>query len=114
MSFCISIRELGEDLCELYSDHAEWSVKTFGSDADRGPIGALRHLEKEAAEAQGNPTDSSEYADCLLLILDASRRAGIGLAELINAAAKKMEVNKSRRWPEPTPDEPVEHLEAAK
>lgn len=29
---------------------------------------------------------------------------------MINAAEKKMVVNKTRAWPRPTPDEPVEHL----
>ncbi len=76
----------------------------------RGPIGALKHLAKEAKEAAESPHDKVEYADCLLLILDASRRAGIGLTELIETAWDKLQVNKTRKWPMPTSDEPVEHV----
>src|SRR5688500_7375797 len=59
---------------QLWLDQAEWSQATFGSDDERGPIGALKHLAKEAVEAQAAPDDEEEYADCLLLILDAARR----------------------------------------
>lgn len=95
---------------ELVRDHAKWSQETFGSDADRGPLGALRHLEKEAREAQDRFDEPEEYADCFLLILDASRRAGIKPMQLVEAAQRKMEINKSRKWPTPTDDMPVEHV----
>lgn len=104
------IFDLGEALLSLSRDHAAWSQKTFGSDADRGPIGALKHLAKEAVEAQDSPGDSSEYADCLLLLLDASRRAGFSPLALIRCAQNKMQANKARDWPAPLADEPVEHV----
>lgn len=94
--FFYSMVDTGEALAELASNQAEWSQKTFGKDIERGPIGPLKHLEKEAREAQNNPTDITEYADCFLLILDAARRAGIKPLELIRAAQAKMEVNKKR------------------
>lgn len=106
-----SITILGADFLDLIEDQADWSRKTFGSDAERGPIGALRHLSKEALEAAENPTDRSEYADCLLLILDAARRAGIKPLDLIHEAKAKMKINKSRTWPKPeSTDSPVEHI----
>jgi hypothetical protein len=110
MTWLVTALEAGELLRDLAGDQAEWSQKTFGSDKDRGPIGALRHLEKEAREAAENPTDPMEYADCFLLILDAARRAGIKPMELMKHAAAKMEINKARTWPKPTSDEPVEHV----
>lgn len=94
----------------LVHDQAEWSQATFGSDKTRGPLGALRHLEKEAREAQESPTDPEEYADCLLLILDAARRAGISPPALVDAAQQKMIINRQRNWPKPVDDTPVEHL----
>jgi ParB family chromosome partitioning protein len=94
----------------LATDQAEWSQATFGADSDRGPIGPLRHLEKEACEAQQCPEDLEEYADCLLLILDAARRAGFGPMALVLAAQNKMAVNKTREWQRPTSDQPVEHV----
>lgn len=104
---------IGEAMCDLAYNQAEWSQATFGRDGERGPIGPLKHLEKEAREAQANPDDVSEYADCLLLILDAARRAGISHIELVKAASAKLEINKKRQWPKPASDQPVEHIREA-
>lgn len=95
---------------EFWNEHSAWSQKTFGTDAERGPIGALKHLEKEAREAQAKPTDLEEYADCLFLTFDAARRAGISLDQLIDIAFAKLEKNRLRRWVKSDkPDEPTEH-----
>ena len=102
--------KLGEALLDLAADQSAWSQATFGSDIERGPLGALKHLEKEAREAQADPTDVMEYADCLILLLDASRRAGMSPLDLIQYAQKKMAVNRGRQWPTPTADQPVEHV----
>jgi hypothetical protein len=102
--------QLGLDVYDLYTDHAEWSRATFGPDSERGPLGPIRHLQKEALELEASPHDPMEHADALLLILDASRRAGLDLHELIDAARKKLEVNKARSWPKGEPDQAVEHV----
>jgi len=103
------VSELGIQLHDLAVDLARWSQATFGADVERGPLGALKHLEKEAREAQAAPLDPSEYADCFLLILDAARRSGISPLKLVLHAREKMAINKARTWPKPTSDEPVEH-----
>lgn len=100
---------------DLILDQSQWSQATFGEDSVRGPMGALKHLEKEAAEAQraldiGPDNTLEEMADCFLLLLDANRRAGFKIGDLIEAAKVKMVVNKQRTWPKPTSDEPVEHV----
>lgn len=105
---------LGAALSELAKDQSEWSQATFGKDSDRGPIGALRHLAKEAEEAidaipYGYQSLRTELADCLLLILDAARRSGVLPIALIAAAQAKMVVNRERTWPKPVDDMPVEH-----
>lgn len=109
-----TIVDLGDKLSDLVRIQSEWSQATFGTDASRGPLGALKHLAKEAVEAQaavGCKADfTEEMADCLLLVLDASRRGGVKVMQLIEAAQAKMKVNKSRQWPAPTSDEPVEHV----
>lgn len=106
--------ELGDKLADLVTEQAQWSQATFGTDASRGPLGALKHLAKEAVEAQesvGCKSDfTTEMADCLLLVLDASRRGGVKVMQLIEAAQVKMQINKAREWPKPTSDEPVEHV----
>jgi hypothetical protein len=101
---------VGERLLLLAKDQSDWSQATFGTDQERGPLGALRHLEKEARETQAAPGDIEEYADCFLLILDAARRAGISPLQLIEAAQRKMLINRQRTWPRPVDDQPVEHV----
>jgi len=106
----LSSAEFAQEFAALVCDQAEWSQATFGSDTSRGPLGALRHLEMEAREAQQAPDDPEEYADCFLLILDAARRAGISADALVAAARQKMIINRQRQWPRPVDDTPVEHL----
>lgn len=96
---------LGRELQTLADDQSRWSQLTFGTDDQRGPKGALKHLAKEAVETErawsAERFDAAalceEFADCLLLLLDASRRAGLSPLGLIQAAADKMKVNKSRK-----------------
>lgn len=118
--------ELGHALKSLADDQAEWSQKTFGPDDVKGPLGALRHLEKETVEAQAEAVKvanleprwsfdklQTELADCLILLLDANRRAGFTPLSLVKAAQAKMTVNKARQWPAYDPgrgDVPVEHV----
>lgn len=109
-NYTIVSLDFAEKFRDLVSDQAEWSQRTFGTDQDRGPIGALKHLALEAVEAQSDPASVEEYADCFLLILDAARRAGIKPMQLVEAAQAKMVKNKARQWPKPTSDEPVEHV----
>lgn len=88
-------------------EHAEWSDKTFG---DVGPVGPLKHLSKEALEAAAEPDDISEWADMQFLLWDAQRRAGISDSEITAAMVEKLEINKSRQWPEPKDGEPRLHI----
>jgi hypothetical protein len=109
-SFDLQARDVGALLLDLAADQSEWSQATFGKDTGRGSIGALKHLEKEAREAQAAPLDRTEYADCFLLILDASRRAGMTPLDLIREAAAKMVVNKGRKWGPKVEGQPTEHV----
>ncbi|HFW0061270.1 TPA: DUF550 domain-containing protein [Salmonella enterica subsp. diarizonae serovar 61:l,v:z35] len=88
-------------------EHAEWSDKTFG---DVGPVGPLKHLSKEALEAAADPSDPLEWADMQFLLWDAQRRAGISDGEITAAMIEKLEINKSRQWPEPKDGEPRLHI----
>lgn len=103
--------DAGDLLLLLAREQAEWSQRTFGTDQERGPLGALMHLEKEAREAQESPDDPTEYADCLLLIIDAARRANIDAVQLLHHAYDKLQICKQRKWPKPTNlDQPIEHI----
>lgn len=115
--------DLFDNIADLVHSQSEWSQKTFGSDEERGPIGALRHLEIEARETceewrffRSGKSDrqsvNEEFADCFLLLLDASRRAGLSFRELLDAAIAKHEKNKRREWPkiEAGGESPVLHV----
>ncbi|EKL1665837.1 DUF550 domain-containing protein [Salmonella enterica] len=88
-------------------EHAGWSDATFGN---VGPVGSLKHLSKEALEAAAEPGDLSEWADMQFLLWDAQRRAGITDEQITRSMAEKLEVNKTRQWPEPKDGEPRLHI----
>lgn len=98
------------DFPALWDDQSAWSQKTFGTDQERGPQGSLKHLIKEAQEALQKPDDHKEYADLIILVCDASRRAGLTMGDLLKAAHAKMAENKKRTWPKPVEGEPCEHV----
>lgn len=92
---------------QIRREHAEWSDKTFG---DVGPIGPLKHLSKEALEAAADPSDPLEWADMQFLLWDAQRRMGLSDEFITRAMIEKLEINKSRQWPEPKDGELRLHI----
>lgn len=123
MSFVGSALDFHEKLSDLWLAQKKFSERAFGADAVRGPVGALRHLSKEAREAAealaaekfepGTVAGEAvrvELADCLLLLMDAIRRSGFKLGHVLDAAVAKQRVNEAREWPAPKPDDqPIEH-----
>lgn len=105
------MKALGEGFATFWPAQAEWSQATFGPDNERGPIGPLKHLAKEVAEVMADPSDIMEFTDCLFLLFDSTRRAGFTFEELRDAAWKKLEINKARKWQTPPKgDEAIEHV----
>lgn len=111
-------RHVSDKAQRFWDEHSEWSQATFGLDSERGPLGPLRHLEKEAREAYLElvlpDEDTSEkleleLADCLFLIFDAARRAGMSLDKLLDKCFEKLEINKNRKWKTPNENGVVEH-----
>lgn len=98
---------LGQKLRQFCNDHAKWSTETFGR---RGPIGPLKHLALEVQECLDKPDDLEEYADCMLLLVDASRRAGFDIETLLDASIKKLAKCKKRQWSVSNGDEPSLHV----
>ena len=89
-----------------------WSDETFGD--DRPPNAIIAHLKKEAEELYQKPFALEEYADCLLLLLDAARVAGFSANVLAQAAFMKLRTNVLREWGEPDENGAVEHVRKAK
>jgi hypothetical protein len=142
--FAASI-QYADDFEALYVTQAEVGNEKFGDEFERGPLGTLKHLLKEVwTELIGAPDsltlaqvmefeglgegvdDETEWADALILLVDAHRRATRRLLRrqgvegavytmyamaLLKAALAKVEVNRQRVWPRAEGDEtrPVEH-----
>ena len=83
---------------KLLKEQQEFSDKAFGTPEIRNESGALHHLRLEINELIENPDDTSEWADCLLLLIDAARRKGFTFDRLVDFALEKIEINKNRSW----------------
>lgn len=83
---------------QFIKERNKFSGETFGSPEERDCMGPLYHLREEIDELIDNPNDTSEWADCLLLLLDAAWRKGHTFDELVGFAMAKLEVNKKRTW----------------
>lgn len=102
----------GLGFARLVQEHADWSQATFGPDHVRGPKGPLEHLKDEVVEVLDKPEDILEFADCLLLLMDALRRARHTPDQLLEAAWKKLQINKDQVWEKPTdPNAAVYHVD---
>ena len=82
----------------LLKEQKEFSDKTFGTPQERNEMGALHHLKLEIDELIENTNDTSEWADCLLLLIDGARRKGHTFSDLVDFALAKIEINKKRTW----------------
>ena len=133
-----------ENLTDLVNEQTDFSRRVFGPDEVRGPKGPLEHLSKETREAvkawenykaweqivlaSGGASGQedaaaakqeflTELGDCLILLLDATRRSGYKIGAVVQAAREKMKVNLQREkdglWPPFDPanvDKPIEHI----
>lgn len=87
-----------DKLNDFFRRYTEFSNGAFGSPEERGCLGPLHHLQEEVKELIDNPDDELEWADCFLLLLDAARRKGHSMDDLVRFANAKLEINKKRSW----------------
>ena len=103
----------------LMDAQASWSNKTFGS-LQSNPV-ILRRLQQEVSElidACHSPDDPAsvlpavleEFADCMLLFLDAADKFGITASDLLVASRIKLNINKQRNWSLPDNNGFIEHI----
>lgn len=102
-----------KDLQKLMDDIREWSDATFGEGQRTIPI--LHHLIKEVPEAiQACDRDAEtaiyEFADCMMLLLDAANHHGISAEDLLISVRAKLEINKHRKWGKPDKNGVIEHI----
>jgi len=98
-----------KELEDYIQRQKEWSMKTFGE--GRRTIGLCKHIESELLEIKKNPEDVMEWIDILILGLDGAWRTGATPEQIVKTLARKQEINFSRKWPEPSPeDKPNFHV----
>jgi len=102
----------------LMDDIQEWTGKTFGEGPDR-IVPNLKHLQKEVPELieaiETGTMDHiirAEFADCFILLLQASTRYGLKAEDIESICNAKMIVNKGRAWGKPDADGLVEHIDS--
>lgn len=111
VKFSTPYAEADAGFVQFIDDLADWQEETFGPSSDIS--GVLAHIRKELVEVKESPDDLSEYADLIILTLDAARRRGFLGSEIVNAIYRKALVNKSRTWPDwkkAKPGRAIEHV----
>ncbi len=119
---------------ELQDEIKKWSDGTFGKHRTATPM--AYHLKKEIDELidalnsyyEGTYTNSDitsvgiqelrkkqerilyETADCLMLLVDCAAHASLNMDDVLTAMARKLEINKARKWGEPDENGVVEHI----
>lgn len=75
------------------------------------PLSApLGKLKEEVQELCDSPQDDMEYADVLLVLLDAYRTKGGDANQLMNYAYGKLAINKNRKWGKPDENGVFSHI----
>lgn len=85
-------------LDQLMKEIESFSDNAFGNPTQRNELGPLHKLKDELDELIAKTDDTHEWADCMLLLLDAARRKGFTPEQLFGFCLEKLEINKTRRW----------------
>ena len=93
-----ALRNNDELLSDLMYEIEQFSDSTFGGPKDRDESYPLKKLKLELEELIQNTDDKMEWADCMLLLLDAARRKGHTPKKLFEFCLEKLEINKTRTW----------------
>jgi hypothetical protein len=90
------------------AENGAWADETFGPSLS--PDSTIAHLKKEVEELVADPSNVTEYADCMILLIDAARRVGITMDLLLDHCWAKLEINIRRKWGPPDKDGIIEHI----
>ena len=86
---------------------AEWSKETF---KDSTILSNIEHLRDEIDEIEEFPENIEEWADVIILYMNAAYLSGHSMDEILIAVHKKFEKNKNRSWGEPDERGVVKHI----
>lgn len=93
----------------LFEQYHEWAEKQFPNSTYKSSIEGLK---REVLELESELFDNTrkfdkfatktsiglEYVDCIMYLMDSSRRYGITQSELFINFKEKLEINKKRNW----------------
>src|SRR4051812_47870137 len=98
-----------KSLIELEHDRMKWASKTF---PEATALSSLEKLKEEIKEIQLDISRGikrpEEYADAIMCLFDSAKRHGITPEEIQESYAKKIEINKNRKWVK-NPDNTYSH-----
>jgi hypothetical protein len=88
-----------------------WYASIMDRDLDIDDVPPiLKHLKEEVDELINTPTDLEEYADILILTLQALYLSGYSVDDWLKASWKKHYVNIQRKWLPPDEEGIVRHV----
>ena len=87
---------------------AEWAKKTF---KDSSISSTIAHLRDEIDEIEESPDEIEEWADVIILYMNAAYYSGHSMDDILIAVHKKFEKNKNRSWGEPDERGVVKHID---
>jgi len=95
-----------DSMKNFQSEDGEWASKTFPQATNQS---ITEHLKREVNELSNSKDscDTSEAADCLLILLHHAHKNGY---DLLSEAKSKFEINKKRKWGKPDKLGVVEHV----
>ena len=112
-------------LQDLMDAVSEWGDKTFdnGFHTPKRSIAVSYHLQKEAKELTEalesfykNPNCENsiklkhEFADNLILLVQAAKLCGFDEIQLVNSGFEKLEICKGRKWGKPDSNGVIQHI----
>jgi NTP pyrophosphatase (non-canonical NTP hydrolase) len=101
----------------LVNELAEWSNNTFGHKRKAiAPVYKLKDEVRELIDAMEKAPENwraieNELADCLILILDASKKHGLTASGILSNARSKFEKLKTRTWGKADSNDTFQHTQ---
>lgn len=95
---------------DIQNDIAAFTDSVFGKS---NPVSKLHHLREEVDELIEDVNDTHEWADCVILLIDAAKKAGHDMDDLYSFVQEKMKINKNRKWGAPDENGVVRHVKEA-
>ena len=96
---------------DLQNEIAAFTDKTFGH--QKSAVPKLHHLREEVGELIEAPHDRLEWADCMILLMDAAKKNGYQMDDLCTFVQEKMEINRGRTWGDPDENGVRRHVKKA-